>query len=407
MRKERPQCRDWAIQRRIAPSRALLSSHSNLGPCRASPVALSSMMEEEDGIQIRDDLRQLIRALPVDLHQILLSHPHRTDLLEVILDLGRRPEARFQGQRGGQILREAEITMEDLINAEEAVGAFGQDNRAGIPGTLHRISAIRSRKGHVVGMTLRVGRAVSGHAELIRDLVEANQSILLVGKPGVGKTTVIREISRLLSCDLGKRVVIVDTSNEIGGDGDVAHPAIGTARRMQVPDPTRQAATMIEAVENHTPQVIIVDEIGSEAESAACRTIAERGIVLIGTAHGRVLSNLMNNPSLSDLVGGIQSVTLGDESAKARGTKKTVLERKAPPTFPIVVELRERNKYVAHWTSDSVDAVLLGKTPMVQIRERDPLSHQVIIRQQKYDQIDPQSTSLGDESTPSLSKQFV
>lgn len=364
-------------------------------------------MEDEDGITIRDDLRQLIRALPADLHQPLLSHPHRSDLLEVILDLGRRPEARFQGQRGGQILREAEISAEDLENAERAVGSFGQDNRAGITGTLHRISAIRNRKGAVVGMTMRVGRAVSGHAELIRDLVEANQSILLVGKPGVGKTTVIREISRLLSCELGKRVVIVDTSNEIGGDGDVPHPSIGNARRMQVTDPTRQAATMIEAVENHTPQVIIVDEIGSEAESMACRTIAERGIVLIGTAHGKVIDNLMNNPSLTDLVGGIQSVTLGDESAKARGTKKSVLERRAPPTFPIVVELRERNKYVAHWTSDSVDALLLGKSPMVQVRERDPVNHQVVTRQIKYDQIDPKSASVGEESSVSLVNQFV
>jgi stage III sporulation protein AA len=364
-------------------------------------------MEDDEGILIRDDLRQLIKALPSDLHQTLLSHPHRSDLLEVILDLGRRPEARFQGQRGGQILREAEISMEDLQAAENAVGSFGQDNRAGIPGTLHRISAIRNRKGAVVGMTMRVGRAVSGHAELIRDLVEANQSILLVGKPGVGKTTVIREISRLLSCDLGKRVVIVDTSNEIGGDGDVAHPAIGNARRMQVPDATRQAATMIEAVENHTPQVIIVDEIGTEAESLACRTIAERGIVLIGTAHGKVIDNLMNNPSLTDLVGGIQSVTLGDESAKARGTKKSVLERKAPPTFPILIELRERNKYVAHWTSDSVDALLLGKQPMVQVRERDPKTHQVVIKNTSYAQVEPKAPSNPAIDEASLVKEFV
>ena len=342
---------------------------------------------EEDGILVRDDLRQLIRALPSDLRLPLLSHPHRTDLLEVVLDLGRRPEARFQGQRGGQLLREAEVTAEELLSAELAVGSFGADNRAGIPGTLHRISAIRNRKGAVVGLTMRVGRSVSGHADLIRDLVEAGQSILLLGRPGVGKTTVIREISRLLSCDLGKRVVIVDTSNEIGGDGDVPHPAIGNARRMQVPDPARQAATMIEAVENHTPQVIIVDEIGSEAESMACRTIAERGIVLIGTAHGRILENLMNNPSLADLVGGIESVTLGDESAKARGTKKTVLERAAPPTFPIVIELRERSRYVAHWTSDSVDALLLGKSPMVQVREREAESHTVVVTNRKYDQV--------------------
>lgn len=334
---------------------------------------------------VRDDLDALLQVLPADIRTPLSSHPQRAELLEVVLDLGRRPEARFLGGRGGEFLRDAVITKEDLAHAESALGDFGGDNRAGVEGTLHRISAIRNRRGAVVGLTCRVGRAVTGHIDMIRDILDIPNSILFLGRPGVGKTTVIREMARVLSDELHKRVVIVDTSNEIGGDGDVPHPAIGGARRMQVPDPSQQHRVMIEAVENHMPEIVIVDEIGTEAEALACRTIAERGVQLIGTAHGQLLENLMKNPTLSDLVGGICSVTLGDEEARARGTQKSVLERKAPPTFPLVIEMRERAMWVGHWVEDSVDCLLTGKTPIVQVRRRDAASKKVMIEECRYD----------------------
>ena len=233
-------------------------------------------------------------------------------------------------------------------------------------------------------MTCRVGRAVTGHIDMVKDILPSGESVLFLGRPGVGKTTVIREMARVLSDELRKRVVIIDTSNEIGGDGDVAHPAIGGARRMQVADPSMQHRVMIEAVENHMPEVIIVDEIGTEAEALACRTIAERGVQLIGTAHGQLLENLIKNPTLTDLVGGVQTVTLGDDEARARGCQKSILERQGPPTFPILIEMHERNMWVAHNVAESVDEVLTGARPVVQLRTRDE-NNQVQIQRTVYD----------------------
>ncbi|PSC68119.1 P-loop containing nucleoside triphosphate hydrolase [Micractinium conductrix] len=375
------------VPRSSAPS--LLSS---LRDVRRRSAARDSLCDDEDclaeedgSVIVRDDLDALLQVLPLDIREPLVRHPQRASLLEVVLDLGRRPEARFLGEAGGQFLREAEITKEDLAHAEEALGDFGGDNRAGVEGTLHRISAIRNRKGSIVGLTCRVGRAVTGHIDMIRDILDVPNSVLFLGRPGVGKTTVIREMARVLSDELHKRVVIVDTSNEIGGDGDVPHPAIGGARRMQVPDPSQQHKIMIEAVENHMPEVVIVDEIGTEAEALACRTIAERGVQLIGTAHGQLLENLIKNPTLSDLVGGICSVTLGDDEARSRGTQKSVLERKAPPTFPLVIEMRDRAYWVMHWVEDSVDCLLTGKVPIVQVRRRDAASKKVVAEERRYD----------------------
>lgn len=325
------------------------------------------------------------QMLPVDVRDVLLTHARRGDLLEVVLDLGRCPEARF-ANAPNQCLRAEPVTRGDLDAAIDSIGDFGGDNRAGIQGTLHRISAIRNRNGSVVGLTCRVGRALKGHVDMIEDLLaEGGESILFLGRPGVGKTTVIRELARVLSDVYGKRVVIIDTSNEIGGDGDVPHPAIGGARRMQVPDPSQQHRVMIEAVENHTPEIIIVDEIGTEEEAAACRTIAERGVTLIGTAHGQLLENLIKNPTLSDLVGGVQSVTLGDDEARARGCQKTIMERQAPPTFPILIEMHERDFWVAHNVEESVDEVLAGGRPVVQMRRRDEATGEVMMDRCVYD----------------------
>ncbi|MFN7356722.1 MAG: R3H domain-containing nucleic acid-binding protein [Pseudanabaena sp.] len=289
-------------------------------------------------------------------------------LVESVMDLGRLPEARYFDST--KYLTDDPITKEDLAICVKQVGEFGGDNRAGIERTLHRISAIRNRKGEIIGLTCRVGRAVYGTIAMIRDLVETGKSILLLGKPGMGKTTALREIARVLADDLNKRVVIIDSSNEIAGDGDIPHPAIGRARRMQVSQPELQHQVMIEAVENHMPEVIVIDEIGTELEALAARTIAERGVQLVGTAHGNQLANLIKNPTLSDLIGGIQSVTLGDEEMRRRGLpQKSILERKAQPTFDIAVEMWERYRWAVHSdVAATIDMLLRDRDPGRQIR---------------------------------------
>ncbi|AKG53724.1 hypothetical protein DGWBC_1069 [Dehalogenimonas sp. WBC-2] len=329
---------------------------------------------------ITDDLGTLLDILPPEIRRPLNEHPGLTQLLEVIMDVGRAPEARLPHQYE-VILRQEEVTESDLDYVIARISDFGGDNRAGIERTLHRISAIRNRKGKVIGLTIRVGRAVMGTIKIIEDLIQTGSSVLLLGRPGVGKTTMLREVARVLADDLRKRVVIVDTSNEIAGDGDIPHPAIGRARRMQVAMPDAQHAVMIEAVENHMPEVIVIDEIGTELEALAARTIAERGVQLVGTAHGNTLDNLMQNPTLSDLIGGIQAVTLGDEEAKRRGTQKTVLERKAPPTFNIIVEIQERDQVAVHPNAaEAVDAILRGHPAETEIRSLDENGEVVITR---------------------------
>jgi stage III sporulation protein SpoIIIAA len=317
--------------------------------------------------RITDDIHELKRVLPTHLEAALDHLGNPDDLLEIVLDLGRVPTARYVEREA--VLMETEVTRGDLDAIVQNIGMFDADNRAGMERTLHRISAIRNRRGEVVGLTCRVGRAVYGTIEIIEDLIESGQSILMMGAPGVGKTTMLREAARVLA--ESKRVVIVDTSNEIGGDGDVPHPAIGKARRMQVSRPDRQHEVMIEAVENHNPEVIVIDEIGRELEAMAARTIAERGVQLIGTAHGNALENLMLNPTLSDLVGGIESVTLSDDEARRRGTQKTVLERRAPPTFDVLIEIQTRNRLGVHEdVAAAVDGILRNRPMPVEIRTR-------------------------------------
>jgi len=318
---------------------------------------------------IDDDLGLLLAVLPSRIREAIAALPSSAGMLEIVLDLGRDPEVRFVGRE--LTLDTSPVTREDIDAVISRIGLIGGDNRAGIERTLHRISVIRNRAGTPVGLTCRVGRAVFGTITTIRDLVEAGQSTLLLGKPGVGKTTMLREVARVLADDLRKRVIVVDTSNEIAGDGDIPHPGIGRARRMQVSTPSAQHAVMIEAVENHMPEVIVIDEIGTELEAGAARTIAERGVQLIGTAHGTTLDNLMMNPTLSDLIGGIQTVTLGDEEARRRGTQKSVLERKAPPTFQVVVEIIDWQHVTVHPNvAETVDMLLLGQAAAVEVRER-------------------------------------
>ena len=328
--------------------------------------------------RITDDLEALLDRLPPHIAQPIQKRRERGDLLEVIMDLGRLPQARYPEEE--VTLTDREVTIEDIEYVVSRIGAFGGDNRAGIARTLHRISAIRNRDGNIVGLTCRVGRAVYGTIKLIDDLIESGKSILLMGRPGVGKTTMLREMARVLADDLKKRVVVVDTSNEIAGDGDIPHPAIGSARRMQVATPSLQHGVMIEAVENHMPQVIVIDEIGTELEAHAARTIAERGVQLVATAHGNTLDNLIMNPTLADLVGGIQSVTLGDEEARRRGTRKSVLERKAPPTFNIVVEIQDWYHVAVHAdVAEVVDSMLRGRPILPELRwvdENEEVRHE-------------------------------
>jgi len=316
---------------------------------------------------LADDLKQLLDVLPKFVKEPLERHPNRESLIEIVLDIGRRPEARFSNTT--EYFSYRTVVWQDLDLILKKLGKFSSDNRAGIEKTLHRISSLRNRKGSVIGLTCRIGRAFFGTVSIIRDLLEQEKSILLLGRPGVGKTTAIREIARVLSDGMKKRVIIIDTSNEIAGDGDLPHPSIGKARRMQVSNNQNQHEVMIEAVENHMPEIIIIDEIGTESEAFAARTIAERGVQLVGTAHGNALENLIKNPTITDLIGGVQYVTLGDEEAKRRGSTKSILERKAPPTFDIAIELPNPQTWIIHDNIEkSVDLFLQGQIVPVQKR---------------------------------------
>src|ERR1044072_2334589 len=334
-----------------------------------------------------DGVTQLLEVLPVQVRQRLEEANELENLIEVVLDYGRPAEARYRDR----VVRmpDLPVTAEDLEFVTNAIGEFGSDNRAGIERTLHRISAIRNRHGKVIGLTCRVGRALEGTIDMIDDIVRSGQSILLLGKPGVGKTTKLREVARVLSDEVERRVVIVDTSNEIAGDGDVPHPGIGSARRMQVRVAAEQHNVMIEAVENHMPAVIVIDEIGTEQEAAAARTIAERGVQLVGTAHGQTLENLMLNPTLCDLIGGIQAVTLSDAEAARRGTQKTVLERKAPPTFDVVIELLDYDRLAVHNNvMKTVDMILRGVPPRTEIRVRTAAGDTEIVQREQTAELD-------------------
>ncbi|NHZ71685.1 MAG: AAA family ATPase [Aquificales bacterium] len=325
------------------------------------------LKEQHPETQAQEDLEALFTILPLRVRQKIEEIGRVDELLEIVMDLGRVPSGRYVD--GEYLLNSHEITQTEIDGVVASIGDFDDDNRTGIARTLHRISGIRNRRGQVVGLTCRVGRAVYGTIDIIADIIEEGHGVLLLGRPGVGKTTMLREMARVLAEK--KRVVIVDTSNEIGGDGDIPHPAVGRARRMQVPRPSHQHETMIEAVENHNPEVIVIDEIGREREAAAARTINERGVQLIGTAHGHTMENLLLNPTLSDLVGGIESVTLSDEEARRRGTQKTVLERRAPPTFDVLVEIQTRHEVLVHRdVTTSVDAMLRGEPFDVDVRSR-------------------------------------
>lgn len=354
-------------------------------------------------ISEHEDLEELIKNLPFFLQETLLNHTNKNQLIEIVIDLGRRPEARFISSY--EYLSKKVISWQDIDYTIKRISKFSNDNRAGIEKTLHRISCIRNRQSVITGLTCRVGRAVFGTISIVRDLLESRQSILILGKPGVGKTTIIREIARVLSEEMEKRVIIVDTSNEIAGDSDIPHSAIGRARRMQVQKTELQHQVMIEAIENHMPEIIIIDEIGTELEALAARTISEKGVQLVGTTHGNCLDNLIKNPTLTDLIGGIQYVTLSDDEAKRRGTQKSILERKSYPAFQIIIEINEPNIWTIHENvQNSIDILLRGNYNFGQIREISP-NQKIVLRYKKI-QSDLSSLFLSSSSfsTYSLDK---
>ena len=315
-----------------------------------------------------NELEQLTENLPFFLQEHINKHSDKDQLLEIVLDLGRRPEARFM--YGPEYLSQKRISWQDIDFIVKRISKFSNENRAGIERTLHRISCIRNRQFLINGLTCRVGRAIFGTISVIRDLLEYEKSILILGKPGVGKTTIIREISRILADESEKRVIIIDTSNEIAGDSDIPHSGIGRARRMQVPNTELQHQIMLEAIENHMPQIIIIDEISTNLEVLAARTIAEKGVQLVGTTHGNCLKNLIKNPPLVDLIGGIEYVTLSDEEAKRRGTQKSILERKAYPAFEIIIEINSSKLWTVHEDiKTSVDSLLRNNLGINQLRQ--------------------------------------
>jgi stage III sporulation protein SpoIIIAA len=357
---------------------------------------------------VNDDLEKLIENLPFFLQEHLNQHVCRDQLIEIVLDLGRRPEARFV--TGPEYLSQKIISWQDIEYTTKRISKFSNENRAGIERTLHRISCIRNRQFLINGLTCRIGRAVFGTISVVRDLLESEKSILILGKPGVGKTTIIREIARVLADEMEKRVVIIDTSNEIAGDSDIPHSGIGRARRMQVAKTELQHQVMIEAVENHMPQIIIIDEIGTELEVLAARTIAEKGVQLVGTTHGNCLENLIKNPSLADLIGGIQYVTLSDEEAKRRGTQKSILERKAYPAFEIIIEINDQNSWTIHEdVKSSVDLFLRGNFTIGQTRQFS-LTEKIKIKskrlQNHQSSLLKNNNSLTD-SLPSLNRNWI
>jgi len=301
-----------------------------------------------------EELDALFNILPTAIASAIRERP-ADSLVDIVLDLGRVPKVHVEEEtKDGRRRIKAHalplplVTEVDIQTVLGGIGTLSADNRAGIPHTLHRVSALRARDGSVIGFTMRVGRVVYGSLKLMGDIVSSGKSVLLVGAPGVGKTTVLREMARVLSDEYHKRVMVVDTSNEIAGDARIPHSGIGSARRIEVPTPNKQALVMLEAVQNHTPEVIIVDEIGSRDEVVSMQAIAHRGVRLVATVHGTSLWQVVNNPSVCALIGGVHPVILSDAEAKLRESKKTVMQRQHPPVYDVAIEITSRSSWVVY-----------------------------------------------------------
>lgn len=340
----------------------------------------------DNALTVTQDLKEsttheaenLLALLPPEFQ--LDNHVNRADLMEVVLDIGRRPFAWVNGERhflgthnDGLVVSRQHL--DDIVRPLH----FGADNRAGINGSLHRISAVRNRDDDIVGLTLRVGRYIAGNSIMIADILAGmpHASILICGEPGSGKTSIIRDAARFLA--ERNSLLIIDTSCEIGGSGDVPHHCIGLSRRMQVKSVKDQAQVMVECVQNHTPAVMVIDEIGRKAEVQAALTCKERGVRIIASAHGN-MPGLVRNQALCDLVGGIEAVTVGDttarQEAKRRRKKmasKIQAQRRGPPIFDVIIEVKRgvlHEWHIVSKSADAVDSILRDGTYNAQVRTR-------------------------------------
>jgi len=313
---------------------------------------------------VTNDFNVLLHSLPSSITDYIVDPDN---LIEIVVDLQRPVELRFSDDSFIELKTiGTEYLIEEILNEMSEPGV---DNRCGLNETLHRISVIQNKNLDIVGMTIRIGKPYVGNAILIADLLEDKKNILLIGPPGRGKTSILREASNILSSELLKRVVIVDTSNEIAGEGNVPHRAVGRSRRLQVPKTKAQHDVMIEAVENHNPHTIIIDEVSTSEEGLAAQTIAQRGVQILATVHGHTLNDLIQNKSLASMVGGINKVTLSDDTARARGCQKTALEREFQPPFDCVVEINAFDEVAVHHNvNESVDAILNGKKVVPELR---------------------------------------
>ena len=368
-----------------------LSNYYVLASREFMQVFRPESMQAIEPLVVSNEIDPLLSLLPADIASSLDGHEEH--LSDIQLDKGRRPLAWSAGQRVFLGDEQRLVSAFELESIVSSLGGFGSDNRAGLEAQLHRISAIRNRADTIIGLTMRVGRHVEGNAAMIADILYRDDvSILFLGEPGSGKTTIVREATRLLA-EL-HNVLIVDTSNEIAGDGDVPHPCVGLARRLQVRSLADQCSVMIEGVQNHTPEVMVIDEIGRPEEVEAARTCKMRGVRMIASAHGD-LRKLIKNKQLKGLVGGIEVVTLGDEAAKAEAKRhgapagamsKVKSQRAGPPIFDVIVELQRGALHewrIVMDCADAVDRILDGDVYLVQGRTRDPDTGELFIQFQQ------------------------
>ncbi len=299
------------------------------------------------GYNNKDSIATLFDIFPAKIVK-LLQNIDNEKLIEVICDIDRPLIARYLD--GSEIELAYTITAKDLqaISTNRLLTAFTANNRCGIDKTLHRIACIRGKDGQsILGLTIRIGRILTPQIDLIADIIDTGESVLFLGKPAAGKTTKLRECADYLSTEGGKRVIIIDSCNEIGGEGNVPHFAVGRARRMPIPQGKKQYEIMLEAVESHNPQVLIIDEISTREEAMACKTIGERGIQLLASAHGERIENLIKNPAINTIIGGAASVTVGDKEASKTGNK-VVLKREFMPVFSHIIELTSYKEVQIH-----------------------------------------------------------
>ncbi|EPY22109.1 R3H domain-containing protein [Strigomonas culicis] len=307
------------------------------------------------------ETQHLLSLLPAALREALVQHPDfaLSTVEEFFVHVGQDVEVRGDDW----VVRLPPPSLDDLHQLLARVGRFGADGRGCVPGTAHRVSVWRGRRGESLGVTLRVGRYVPNAAKALLPLA-LQGSVLILSKAGKGKTTLLRDLSSSLAHEASMpRVTVVDTSNEIGGDGPLPMAFLGRCRRLQVARREDQGRSMIEVIQNHSPEFLVVDELANAEEADAAWSIAQRGVNLVGTCHGERLADLLQNRALNLLVGGAAHAFLSNEERRLRNkTKKTILERPHVSPFDFVVELHTRSKgHLYHDVNRAVDLLLDGQ----------------------------------------------